>query len=257
MQASDATPPQENFAKSRRTAATLGWSFRHVSSTGSTNADLVAEARRGDRGPAVLTTDHQTAGRGRLDRTWLDDGESQLMVSVRLPAAGLETAWITGAVAAAARTAIAWAGAPIGFKWPNDLMIESTAVTGKLAGVLAEYVAGPPDVAVVGMGLNIGPPGIDGAASLREVGISLGRDEFLAGLLAALPERLADPARVRAELREFSVTLGRRVRVERPGDDLIGEAIDMDETGRLILDVDGETHAVSVGDVVHLRAAEA
>ena len=256
MQAPDATPPAENFSASRTAAAALGWSFRHVASTGSTNVDLANEARTGDRGPAVLTTDHQTAGRGRLDRSWHDDGERQLMVSLRLPVAGTQAAWITGAVAAAARTATAALGAPVGFKWPNDLLIEHEAVTGKLAGVLAEFVAGPPDVVIVGMGLNIGPPGIAGAASLQEAGVDATRDEVLAAVLLALPERLTDPERVRDELRTHSATIGRRVRVERVGGDVIGDAVDVDADGRLVLDVDGARQVVSVGDVIHLRPAK-
>ncbi|MEM9467307.1 MAG: biotin--[acetyl-CoA-carboxylase] ligase [Actinomycetota bacterium] len=253
MQAPDATPRAEKFAASRRAAQTLGWEFRHVASTGSTNADLAHEARAGARHAAVLTTDHQTAGRGRLDRSWHDDGHGQLMVSIRLPADGVETAWITGAVAAAARSAVAALGASVRFKWPNDLMIESATATGKLAGVLAEYVVGPPDVIVVGMGLNVGSPGIDGAASLADLGVEVSRDQVLAGLVTELPSRLAAPESVARELRSHSATIGRRVRVERPGDDLVGDAVDIDADGRLIIEADGDRHLVSAGDVVHLR----
>ncbi|MEM9521664.1 MAG: biotin--[acetyl-CoA-carboxylase] ligase [Actinomycetota bacterium] len=253
MQASDATSTDENFAASRAAAAIVGWSFAYVSTTGSTNADLAERARAGDRRPALLTTDHQTAGRGRLGRTWEDDGESQLMVSFSIPVTGPAT-WVAGAVAAAARDVVAAAGAPVGFKWPNDLMIESTAVSGKLAGVLAEFVPGDPDVVIVGMGLNIGPPGIDGAASLREAGATIERDELLAGIIARLPTLVADPDLVRSSLTDHSVTLGRRVRVEQSSGAFVGTATTFDQEGRLVVDVDGESRVVAVGDVIHLRA---
>ena len=255
MRASDATSPVENFAESAAAAAALGWAFRHVSSTGSTNADLVAEARAGDRTASVLTAEHQTAGRGRLDRSWHDDGQSQLMVSLRLPVDGGVAPWVAGAVAASARAAVASFGAPAAFKWPNDLVIEHGETVGKLAGVLAEFVPGPPDAIVVGMGLNVAAPGIEGAASLYEVGARVSRDQILAATLAGLPPRLADPDRVRDELSEYSATLGRRVRVEQSGGELVGDAVSIDGDGRLVLDVDGTHHTVSVGDVVHLRPA--
>ena len=251
----DATPQPGIFAKSRAAAAAAGWGFRHVASTGSTNADLADEARAGDRTIAVLTADHQTAGRGRLDRRWEDDGARQLMVSFRLPVEGDPT-WFAGAVASAARRAVVALGAPAAFKWPNDLVLETDGVVGKLAGVLAEFVAGEPSVVVVGIGLNVGPPGVDGAASLDEVGLDVDRDTVLAAMIDALPALLTDPAAVRADLTEHSATVGRRVRVERPDGDLVGRATAIDADGRLEVEVGGETAVVSVGDVIHLRAAD-
>ena len=206
-------------------------------------------ARAGDGSPAVRVADHQTAGRGRLDRRWEDDGRSQLKV-VSVPSR-IEPGLIAGTIAAAARGAAAH-GADLGFKWPNDLMIETSAVSGKVAGVLAEYVADPA-VVVVGIGLNLHPPGIPGAASLAEVGCLVSRDQLLASMLNALPHLLARPDLVRTELVEHSVTIGRRVRVERPGSELIGTATGLDEQGRLLLEVDGEVEIISVGDIVHLR----
>jgi len=233
-------------------AGELGFAFCHVATTGSTNTDLAEAARAGDGSPAVRVADHQTAGRGRLDRRWEDDGRSQLMVSFRLPAAGIEPGLIAGTIATAARRAAAAHGATLGFKWPNDLMIETSAVSGKVAGVLAEYVPDPA-VVVVGIGLNLHPPGIPGAASLAEVGCLVSRDQLLVSMLDALPHLLARPDLVRTELVDHSVTIGRRVRVERPGSELIGTATGLDEQGRLLLEVDGEVEIISVGDIVHLR----
>lgn len=241
---------------SRAGASDLGWSFRHVESTGSTNADLVEEARAGDRSWAVLTADHQRAGRGRLDRSWHDDGQGQLMVSLRIPVDLAQAVWVTGAVAAAARSATASLGAVAGFKWPNDLLLDIEGSVGKLAGVLAELVPGSPDVVVVGLGLNVASPGFEGAVSLREAGVEVTRDDVLAALLRALPERLSCPELVRRELRLHSLTIGQRVRLERCDGNLTGDAVDIDEHGRLMLDVDGERHAVTAGDVVHLRRVE-
>ena len=238
--------------------------LRHVASTGSTNGDLAAEARRGATAPAVLVADHQTEGRGRLDRRWRDSGtegtgDGSLLVSLRLPgpaAAALDRAAAVSAAAlevsaAAVGDVAAWVRA----KWPNDLLIESDLVAGKLAGVLSEIVMGDTPAVVVGLGLNIAPvSGVPGAASLAEAGSSVTRDELLAGLLDRLPAYLSDPSRARAALRSSSATIGRAVRVEQAdGTSLTGTARSIDDSGRLVVDVGGAEHRINAGDVVHLR----
>ena len=241
--------------------------LRHVAVTGSTNEDLAAEARRGDTAPAVLVADHQTEGRGRLGRRWLDvsgeqdTGDGSLLVSLRLPGSIAEAhdrvACVSAAALEVAARAVRGVGARVHSKWPNDLLVESDQAEGKLAGVLAEIVIGDRPVVVVGLGLNISAaPDIPGAVSLAGAGGSVTRDEMLAGLLEALPSYLSDPARARGALRSASATIGRMVRVEQAdGTSISGTARGIDETGRLLV-VDGVgEHRIDAGDVVHLRHA--
>ena len=57
-----------------------------VAQTGSTNADLLAEARAGRLdGPTLLATGQQTAGRGRQGRPWADDAQSSVLCSLAWP----------------------------------------------------------------------------------------------------------------------------------------------------------------------------
>ena len=239
--------------------------LRHTASTGSTNDDLAHQAWLGDRSPAVLVADHQTAGRGRLGRRWSDaaegphGGEASLLVSFRLAASADEafdrTAAVSAAALSAAAAALADTGAVVRAKWPNDLLIESLDVSGKLAGVLSEIVGGDLPVVVVGLGLNVAEaPGELRAASLAQAGSAATRDELLASLLDALPGYLDDPARTRAELRAASATIGHAVRVQRAdGTSVTGTAVDIDGAGRLIVEGDfGET-LIDAGDVFHLR----
>ena len=254
--------------------------LRHTVTTGSTNDDLAREARAGDRSPAVLVADHQTAGRGRLGRRWLDtapaadgtgtadgadasggpDGDVQaLLVSFRVPTSAARAFDCAAAVSAAAleSTAEALAGtdAAVRSKWPNDLLIEAPEGSGKLAGLLSELVEGDPGTAVVGLGLNLtdAPPGLD-AASLAGAGGPADRDELLAALIDALPGHLADPARARAVLDAASATVGRNVRVERTdGTTVTGLARGLDHAGRLIVVVAGRDVPIDAGDVFHLR----
>ncbi len=224
------------------------------------------EARLGDRSLAVLVADHQTAGRGRLRRRWSDSatgphkGEASLLVSFRLAADAARAldpvAAVSAAALASASKALGGGGAVVRVKWPNDLVIESPDLSGKLAGVLSEMVDGDPAVVVVGLGLNVAAaPPEPGAVSLVEAGGAVSRDELLASLLDRLPGFLADPRRARADLRAASATLGSAVRVERTdGTTVTGAAVDIDGTGRLIVDADRGEVAIDAGDVCHLRS---
>ena len=201
-------------------------------------------------------TDHQTAGRGRLDRTWDDDPGRALLVSFRLADPGTDPSRAVAAVATAARAVLdRLVAAAVLVKWPNDLVVTDPATPGKLAGVLAELVAGDPATVVVGIGINVAPmPRHDGAISVEELGGTAGRDEILAGLLEELPSRLADPARSLDELRHYSATLGTDVRAELPGGEVVeGRAVRLDDRGHLVIaDDEGRETTVTVGDVIHL-----
>jgi BirA family biotin operon repressor/biotin-[acetyl-CoA-carboxylase] ligase len=240
----------------RKLGATPAWTVWELDETGSTNADLMAWAEAGttpDR--SVLRADHQTAGRGRLDRRWEAPRGANLLVSVLFVEPPVVPARLTQAVGLAALDAIETeAGADLtgrlALKWPNDLLLDDR----KLSGVLAQRSPHTGAV-VVGLGLNVGwAP--DGAASLRgDLGLDVEPAALLDRLLHALDAVLG--AHDLAErYRERLSTLGARVRVELPGGDaLVGTAIDVDGDGRLVVD-DGATRTVlDVGDIVHLRPA--
>jgi len=233
--------------------------LRHVEVTGSTNTDLADESRQGSTAPVVLVADHQTAGRGRLDRDWIDAGES-LLVSVRMLSSADEAHSMMDAVSAAARHAVDWRMIDeVLFKWPNDLVVDRDGIILKLAGTLAEWVDSDPPVVVVGVGINIGPAPIDlPAAYVNASAGRVSRDRLLADMLSAIPPRLTDPALTRAETRSHSATLGRRVRVSTPGGVVLaGLATDLTDAGHLlVVDDSGDSHQVSVGDVVHLRPVD-
>ena len=203
--------------------------FGQVDSTNRLAAELV----RGGAGDGlVVGADHQTAGRGRRGRTWASRSGSSLLVSVVLrPLPELVT---LAAGVAAAEACEAVAGVPVHLKWPNDVM----GAGGKLGGILCELVG---DAAVVGLGLNLAwaPPGA----------ACLGPDVDRQVLLDAWLSRLDVPADILVRYRARCDTLGRRVRVELPGETLEGVADDVDDEGHLL--VDGR-HITAV-DVVHLR----
>lgn len=223
-----------------------GWSVAHVATTGSTNADLLAALDAGTAGArSVLVADHQSAGRGRLDRRWDAPAGTNLLVSIAIAPVPTPPATATqriglAAVAAARRFR---PDARIGLKWPNDVMLDGA----KLAGILAQR-SSTVDAVVVGIGLNVGwAP--DGAAALGAGSPADVLGELLAAL-DVLPDDIGDL------YRRDLLTLGAAVRVELPdGTAVDGVASDVDEVGRLIVDTSDGVRVFDVGDIVHARRA--
>ena len=250
----------------------LWTSVEVVETTGSTNTDLLA---RGGPEGQVLVAEEQTAGRGRMGRSWVSQpGEaltfSVLLRPVTVPAS--RRGWLpllTGiAVATAVRSAASVAAA---LKWPNDVL----AGDRKLAGILAEQSgsgSASGDALVIGIGLNVttpsdalpvSPGGLRGTSLLAE-GSPMDREPLLVEMLRGferwyLPFRAdPDPARtgLLAEYRSLCATLGRHVRVDLPGGRVLsGMAEDVDPDGRLLVreDATAGVSPVSAGDVIHLR----
>lgn len=249
------------------------WVVRRVAVTGSTNADLLADAAAGAPEGSVLVADHQLTGRGRLGRQWLTPPGSALAVSVLLrpPAATRDRlGWLpllTGLAVLDALDVLA-PGVGATLKWPNDLLVGSGDGAAKVAGVLAQALPGPGSgqgragAVVVGVGVNVSTPADElpagvVATSLAAAGADVDRDELLGVLLARLGERhrrWLDGTDPLADLRARCSTLGRDVTVDRPGGALTGRAVDVDPAGRLLVcRADGTTEAVDAGDVTHLR----
>lgn len=260
-------PPNGWKARLSGTRFTL---LEHVGATGSTNSDLVARAGGADDG-TVLVTDHQTAGRGRLGRTWDAPPGTNLLVSVLVRPDWPPEAHplVTPALAVAVVDALAGMGVPTAVKWPNDLVVEDGLALGKVAGILAEYVVGPPEAVVVGLGLNLAWPAAEddappGATSLRACGHTVNRWDLLAVVLAGFDTRLDDlaaaagPERLREAHLGRSATVGRRVRADTPTGPVEGTAVDISADGSLLVRPDGAANSlvpVAAGDVTHLKSA--
>ncbi|MBA3654459.1 MAG: biotin--[acetyl-CoA-carboxylase] ligase [Actinobacteria bacterium] len=210
---------------------------------------MLDEARRGAPEGTVAVADHQTAGRGRLSRTWEAPAGASLLTSILLrpDLAPDRRHLVTAAVALAGAIAIAVAEPQL--KWPNDLLIGSR----KVAGVLAEVDG---DAVVVGIGINLnwdGDPPANGIAVNQVVGHAVDRDAVLDALLAALDERYGNWADVASEYRSSCSTLHRAVRVEMADETFTGVAADVSDDGHLLVDVGSCLRTVSAADVVHLR----
>ncbi len=244
-------------------ADAAGWRVRRVDSTGSTNVDLLAEAGSGDPGTLALVADHQSAGRGRLDRRWVAPPGASLLASLLVrPTVAASDLWLVGAALACAAAAAVRTVASVDaqLKWPNDLVVPGA---GKLAGTLAERSGD--GALVLGIGLNIAWPDdafvdeLSGGTSLAQhTEAAPDRDELFGALLDGFAKRYdaieaGDHTAIVAEVRARSATVGRTVVITLPdGDRLEGEAIAIDDDGRLRLRLqDGTEQPFAVGDIVH------
>jgi BirA family biotin operon repressor/biotin-[acetyl-CoA-carboxylase] ligase len=222
--------------------------------TDSTNRVATELAAAGAPAWTLVGAGHQTAGRGRAGRTWVDRPGRAVMFSVVLrPAIEPER---LGVVSLAAGVAMANAitevvALDVRCKWPNDLLVAGA----KVGGILAQsYVDdGAVRHVVVGVGVNLEPPeglaeaaGIGDADEERLVTTFLRR---LASLLGGATDGIVDAWRLRSD------TIGRRVEATTVGGTVVrGRAADVDPGGSLLVDADAGRVRVAFGDVAHLRA---
>lgn len=237
-----------------------------VDESPSTNAVLLADPSAPDR--TVLVAELQTAGRGRLDRTWTSPRGAGLTFSVLLRP-GVPTAlwgWLPLLTGVALHEAVvSQTGVTAGLKWPNDLL--AGPESRKAAGILAQSAD---DVAVLGVGLNVSTTEdelpVPTATSLSLAGAGeVDREALLVAILRRLDARAAqwadhggDPEAcgLAAAYREACRTLGTDVRVSLgDGDRIEGRAVDLDRTGRLVIRTPDSERTVGAGDVEHVRAS--
>jgi BirA family transcriptional regulator, biotin operon repressor / biotin---[acetyl-CoA-carboxylase] ligase len=264
--------------------------IRVVGETGSTNADLLAQARSGTREGLVLVAEAQTAGRGRMGRHWISAPGAALTFSVLLRPGGVPPGllgWMPLLAGVAVVSALREeAGVDARLKWPNDVLVGDA----KLAGILAESRA---EAIVVGIGINVfqrreelpvdtatsllletqahepeqGEPApggqVQGGPLAGAGGDARGRlllavlGEFARWYRAWLDQGSpgdADSCGLRQEYLRWCATVGREVTVSLPGGrSLTGTAAGIGAAGCLELRTGSGVVQVSAGDVVHLR----
>lgn len=252
-----------------RLVAPTGWRIEVEDATPSTNAALAERGWAGEDPGLVLVTEHQTAGRGRLDRVWETPPRSSLTFSVLLrpdvPASSWS--WLPLLAGYAVQAALADRLPDIALKWPNDVLVDGGELGAgrKIAGILVERIetdSGP--MAVIGIGINVDqtldelPIALATSVAL-ETGEPVERTGLLSqvlGSLHGLQGLLDDTEALRRAYADVCVTLGRTVDVHLPGGGVRrGEALDIDATGALVVGTDDGALTVAAGDVVHVRPA--
>ncbi len=247
-------------------AATVWREVEVLDQVGSTNELLLVDPRPW----RVVVADHQTSGRGRMDRTWQapPDTSIALSCSVPLPVDQSRWGWVPLLVGLAVRRAVgSVSGVRLGLKWPNDLLAfeshraDDRASAGqKVAGILCAVAAGAAPVVVIGIGLNVHQQAeqlpTTTSTSLAECGVQVRRDDLVIAILRelVLVQRSWGTDNLDGDYRSACSTIGRQVQIQTGAEHFVtGEAVGIDTTGRLLIRSAGHTGAYAAGDVVHVR----
>lgn len=252
------------LASHLRTRA-LGRHFIYRVRVTSTMDVLKERAKKGGPHGTVVMAELQTKGRGRRGRTWVCPRGGGLLFSVLLRDYPSETGLISLCAGLATAEAIkAVCGLWARTKWPNDVRVNGK----KVAGILVE-VGASPQVAVVGIGVNVSsrmdefPPHIRRTAtSLAEAGA---RETDRGTLLAAILNRLeywlyvaeSDPGELITRWGELDECPGQTVLVREAGRTWVGRARRLDRAGALVVQPQGgKARTVTAGEVtiVAMRA---
>ncbi len=232
----------------------------------STNAVALSSIGQRKSGSIILA-ETQKEGRGRLSRGWAAPPGGIWMSLVLRPYIPLSRVYrINMAASVSICRAVCQLGLEAGIKWPNDILIREQ----KLCGILTELGAQVDrlDYAVVGVGLNANndtaafPSQWRSTSLAARLGRSIDRCALIAAILNEMEQALDDMEshELYEEWCSRSLTLGKRVRISSAEGELIGQVLDLDQDGALILEQGGDRRRILAGDCIHLRperAAEA
>lgn len=234
----------------------------HYETLGSTNAEALALARAGERGPLWITARRQSAGRGRRGRPWVSEPgnlyATLLLTEPSAPERAPQLAFVAGL---ALHDAVAGCAAALGpmlrLKWPNDLLLSGE----KLAGILIEGESGPAFAVAVGIGVNCVSHPDDAAfpaADLKTAGALVSPEALFPALSAAMARRLEQWRRgegfaaIRADWLKRAAGLGQEIRVRLPEREFSGRFEGLDAAGHLLVAGPSGVTTVTAGEVFGL-----
>lgn len=229
--------------------------------TGSTNTEMKRLAREGAEHGTVLIAAEQTAGRGRMGRSFASPKNGlYLTILLRPDCAAERLPTLTPCAAIAVCRALKRVcGMEAGIKWPNDILFNGK----KLCGILTEGIGTPDGIAVVlGIGLNVNTAEADFPAELRGAAASIrsvtGRKTDMTRLSAALiaeldrvyDQWLRGDRALPDEYRRRCVSLGREYTVQADGEEKRVYVLSVEEDFSLSVRTDGETKKISAGEIM-------
>jgi BirA family biotin operon repressor/biotin-[acetyl-CoA-carboxylase] ligase len=239
---------------------------RHIvyETLGSTNAEALALARAGERGPLWITAKSQSAGRGRRGSAWVSPpGNLYATLLLIDPSAPEQAPQLSFVAALALHDAVAACAPQLGpalqVKWPNDLLVGPA----KVAGILIEGESDPVFAVAIGIGANcaahpsdVAYPATDFAAN----GAVVAPNALLSQLATAMQHRLAQWNRgqgfaaIRGDWLKRAAGLGEILRVRLPARELAGRFQGLDEAGRLLLEQENGVTKITAGEVFGIGA---
>jgi BirA family transcriptional regulator, biotin operon repressor / biotin---[acetyl-CoA-carboxylase] ligase len=250
-------------------AAAAGYRLLNHETVASTNAEALALARCGERGPLWITAQQQTAGRGRRGSEWISRAGNLYATLLLHDPAPAEHAPELSFVAALALQDAIGERVPalrdeLKLKWPNDLLCRGA----KVAGILIESERADDALTVViGIGVNCEHHPMQTpypATDLATAGADISAETLFAALSCTMLERVtqwrrgAGFAGIRADWMARATGIGGDMRVRLPDRELLGRGEALDDHGRLLLRLaDGSVQAIAAGEVFPLAVAPA
>lgn len=245
----------------------IGKRIIHFTETDSTNTQALLLARGGAAEGTVVLAERQTAGRGRMDRTWHSPPGAGIYLSViltprvspsRLPGITLVAA-VAGAESLKESTRVS-----VDIKWPNDLLLNGRKICGILTELHSREDGSP--IVIVGIGINVNTPRDmfpeDIANTASSIMIETGREASRKDIVSSLLGHFERWYRIYTEggfavildrWKAYSGIIGRRIRVEQEGARTEGTVLDIDISGALIIHDDaGLRHSICSGDIVYV-----
>ncbi|MCM8813927.1 MAG: biotin--[acetyl-CoA-carboxylase] ligase [Candidatus Omnitrophica bacterium] len=243
--------------------ASFGQSIVSFEKISSTNTAAYTLAEQGLPEGTLVVAERQTAGRGRLGRAWASPPGGIYASLIIRPDIGPELSpFLTLLTACAVTQAVrGYSGIRVDIKWPNDIYYQ----TSKIGGILTEMNAEMDCVhfVIIGFGLNVNSSAAGlpaGAGSLSDIaGKKINRVGLLQEILVHLESLYGEFRQERhtsilGRWREYSCTLGRRVRVAAHHEVIEGVAEDIDAAGALcVREANGKRRRVLSGDVELVR----
>ncbi len=237
----------------------LGRDLLILEQASSTNAVALSSVGQRQSGSVILA-EIQKEGRGRLSRSWASPPGGIWMSLILKPDIPLSRVYrINMAASVSICRAISRLGLEAGIKWPNDILIQEK----KVCGILTELGAQMDrlDYVVVGVGLNANndtaafPSQWRSTSLAAELGRSIDRCALIAAILNEMEKAIdsMESQEIYEEWRSLSLSLGERVRISSAEGDLLGQVVDLDGDGALILQQGREKRRILAGDCIHLR----
>ncbi|MEW6582322.1 MAG: biotin--[acetyl-CoA-carboxylase] ligase [Actinomycetota bacterium] len=259
----DADPVVPSLVEPRLVAPLAGPVVWHPT-VGSTNDEATRLARGGAEEGLVVGAEHQSAGRGRRGRPWMDRPGDALMFSLvlRPPLPPVDAGILPMLVAVGVSDALTGATAPVEIAWPNDVLVGGR----KVAGILLELSADQERIAwaVAGVGVNVrSAPDIPDArwtpGCLAEAGAARPRGDLLVDVLRAIAARyrslLAEgPGGVLDAFAARDHLAGKPVTLALDGREVRGIASGIDALGRLRVTTHAGERRLAAGEVVRVGA---
>jgi BirA family biotin operon repressor/biotin-[acetyl-CoA-carboxylase] ligase len=234
---------------------------RHINyeTLGSTNAEALALARAGERGPLWVSAKTQSAGRGRRGTHWVSAAgnlyATLLLTQPSSPAVAPQLSFVAALAGHDAITSCApQLGPDLKVKWPNDLLVGGA----KVAGILIEGESERTFAVAIGMGVNCAShPDNTGypAADLAGLGALVVPDSLLEEVARAMQKRLTQWkaglgfSATRTDWLKRAAGLGETLQVRLRERELSGRFQGLDDAGRLLLDQAGRVTPITAGEV--------